>query len=114
MMDQFSGTPEGDVSLDDRRWALLAYLFTPIVPLMILLLPDVRARSFIKAHLSQALALGVVQTALLILAPFTFCLSTVAFLLLYVAIFYWGFKAYNGEYVTIPLVTEYVQKQGWL
>ena len=101
-------------SLDDRRWALLAYLFTPIVPGMLLLMQEVRSRPFVKAHLTQALALGVVQFALLALTPFTFCLSTLAFLLLYLCIFYWGMQAYNGQLFEIPLVTEYLRKQGWL
>ncbi len=101
-------------SMEDRRWALLAYLFTPIVPLILLLVDSVRERPFVKAHLPQAMALGVVQAALLILSPFTACISTVAFLLLYAAILYWGLRAYNGEIFEIPYVTKYVKEQGWL
>lgn len=112
-MDQNTGGLPVDVSMDDRRWALLAYLFTPVVPLLLQMTPEVRNRPFIRAHLAQAMALGVLQVALLVLTPFTFCLSTVAFLLLYVAIFYWGIQAYNGQYVQIPWVTDYVRKQGW-
>lgn len=113
-MDQVPGTPEGEVTLNDRRWALLAYLFTPLVPLMLLLVENVRSRPFVKLHLPQTLVLGAVQVTLLVLAPFTACLSTVAFLLLYGALVYWGLKAYNGETFAIPLVTDYVEKQGWL
>ncbi len=113
-MDNMRTESPDSSTLDDRRWALLAYLFTPLVPLMLMLVENVRNRPFVKAHLSQALALGAVQVALLILGPFTFCVGWLAFLLLYVAIFYWGMRAYNGEYFAIPLVTEYLQKQGWL
>ncbi len=102
-----------DVTLDDRRWALLAYLFTPLVPLFILMLDDVRQRPFVKAHLGQALALGVVAVALLVLAPFTLCLTSFLFVLLYAAIVYWGVQAYNGQIVRIPYVSDYVQQQGW-
>ncbi len=101
-------------SAEDRRWALLAYLFTPVVPLLLFFIEPARDRPFVRQHMIQALALGVVQVALLILAPFTFCISTVAFLLLYVAIFYWGFRAYNGEVFDIAYVTEYLRKQRWL
>ncbi len=104
----------GEATLDDRRWALLAYLFTPITPLLFLLVEGARERPFVKPHLYQALALGVIQVALLILSPFTFCLSTVAFLLLYVAIIYWGLRAYNGEAFDIPFVTQYMREQGWM
>jgi len=26
---------------------------------------------------------------------------------------YWGFKAYQGEYVVVPVITDFVKKQGW-
>ncbi len=102
------------VSAEDRRWALLAYLFTPVVPLLLFFVEPARDRPFVHQHMMQALALGIVQVALLILAPFTFCISTVVFLLLYVAIFYWGFRAYEGEMFPIPYVTDYLVKQHWL
>jgi uncharacterized protein len=103
-----------DPSIDDRRWALLAYLFTPVVPLLLLLVENARQRPFVRAHLPQALALGVIQVGLLILSPFTACLSSVAFLLFYVAIFYWGLRAYNGELFDVPVVSKYVREQGWM
>ncbi len=106
--------PAVEPTLDDRRWALLAYLFTPVTPLLLLMIAGARERPFVRPHLYQALALGVVQVALLILGPFTFCISTVAFLLLYVALIYWGMRAYNGEAFEIPLVTQYMREQGWM
>ncbi len=110
-----ASTPTGlnDVTLDDRRWALLAYLFTPIVPLFILMLDDVRQRPFVRAHLGQALALGAVAVALLVLAPMTLCLTSFLFVLLYAGIVYWGVQAYNGQIVRIPYLSEYIEQQGW-
>jgi hypothetical protein len=26
---------------------------------------------------------------------------------------YWGIQAYQGNYVTIPVITDFVKKQGW-
>jgi uncharacterized membrane protein len=112
-MNQPETGPQDQSNLDDRRWALLSYLFTPVVPALLLLREDIRTRPYIKAHLAQAMALGVLQLALLILAPFTFCLTAIAFLLLYCALIYWGIMAYNGQYNRIPWVTDYVTKQGW-
>lgn len=37
MNQQFSPT---DVTSDDKLWALLAYILTPLVPVIILLMPD--------------------------------------------------------------------------
>jgi uncharacterized protein len=109
-----AATATQPATAEDRRWALLAYLFTPVVPLLLFFVEPARDRPFVHQHMIQALALGVVQVALLILAPFTFCISTVVFLLVYVGIFYWGFRAYNGELFEIPYVTDYLRKQNWL
>ena len=55
-------TPEvtPDVTSDDKLWAALTYVFTPLVPIVILLLEDKKDRPFIKAHNMQALVWGVV------------------------------------------------------
>ena len=50
----------GDVTSDDKLWAALAYVFTPIVPIIILVMADKKDRPFIKAHNMQALIWGVV------------------------------------------------------
>lgn len=46
---------------DDKLWALLAYVLTPIVPIIILFMEDKKDRPFIKAHNAQALAWGLVN-----------------------------------------------------
>jgi uncharacterized membrane protein len=91
---------------DDKLWAALAYVFTPVVPIIILFLEDKKDREFIKAHNVQALVGGVV---LWILATVTFgCGSVIWFVFLY-----WAYKAYQGELVQIPLITDFVKNQGW-
>ena len=50
-----------DITSDDKLWVLLTYIFTPIVPIIILLIPDKKDRPFIKAHNAPALAWGVVR-----------------------------------------------------
>jgi uncharacterized membrane protein len=91
---------------DDKLWAALAYVFTPLVPVILLLLDDKKDRPFIKAHNVQALVAGVV---LWVFATVTFgCGSVVWFVFLY-----WAYKAYQGEYVQIPVLTDFVKNQGW-
>ncbi|HKJ28476.1 MAG TPA: hypothetical protein VJ965_12610 [Anaerolineales bacterium] len=91
---------------DDKLWAALAYVFTPLIPIILMLMEDKKDRPFIKAHNVQALVSGIV---LIILATVTFgCGSIVWFLFLY-----WGYKAYQGEYVQIPLISDFVKNQGW-
>jgi uncharacterized membrane protein len=101
----------GEISSDDKLWALLAYIFTPIVPIIILLMEDKKNRQFIKYHNYQALALGIVQVVLWSLS-FT-CITAILGLALFVGQIYWGIQAYNGQYVTIPVLTDFIKKQGW-
>ncbi len=109
-MSEKSITAKGATS-DDRLWALLAYIFTPIVPIILMVLEDKKGRAFIRAHNAQALALGVIQVVLWV--TFFTCVSLILALALFIAQVYWGFQAYNGKYVTIPVITDLVKKQGW-
>ncbi len=108
-----SQTPSPEVTSDDKLWAMLAYLFTPLIPIVILLMEEKKNRPFIKAHNIQALALGIVLAvvgAILGLIPFVQCV--VPFLWLGVIIYY-AIKAYKGEYFSIPVITDFVKNQGW-
>ena len=62
---------------EDRLWAALDYLFTPIVPVIVLLVADKRQRPFLRSHNGQALAIGVIQIGLLVLSFLVGCLTTV-------------------------------------
>ena len=103
-----------DVSDDDKLWAFLAYLFTPVVPIIIMLMEDKKDRPFIKAHNAQALAWGLVNLVIgTILSIVLFiCFGAPSFLIWAVGA-YWGWKAYQGEYVTIPVITDFCKNQGW-
>lgn len=101
-----------DVTQDDRLWALLAYIFTPIVPVIIMLMEDKKNRPFIRAHNAQALAWGIIIYAVSIITSFILigaCLGLAGFILN----IYWGIQAYQGKYVNIPVITDFVKKQGW-
>ena len=105
-------TDQPQVTSDDKLWAALAYVFTPLVPIILLLMEDKKNRPFIKAHNGQALAWGVIFYILVsILSAFLIglCLWPIGFLLQ----LYWAYKAYQGEYVNIPVITNFVKNQGW-
>lgn len=100
------------VTSDDRLWAALAYVFTPLVPIVLLLVEGKKDRPFIRAHNMQALAWGVVFYVIVsILSVFVIglCLWPLGFLLQ----LWWAYKAYQGEYVEIPVITNFVKDQGW-
>jgi uncharacterized membrane protein len=101
-----------DVTSDDKLWALLAYIFTPLIPIILMLMEDKKDRPFIKAHNMQALVFGVVFyiiVSVLSVVIIGLCLIPVGLGLQ----IWWGIKAYNGEYVTIPVITDFVKNQGW-
>lgn len=98
-----------DITSDDKLWALLAYIFTPLVPLIILLMEEKKNRPFLRYHGIQSLVLGVVMMISYVLI-ITVCLSP----LYLVLVIYLGIKAYNGEYVVIPILTDFCKQQKWL
>jgi len=96
------------VTEDDKLLAALSYIFTPLVPLILLLMNDKKDRPYIKSNLYQALVLGVVG----IIATATvvgICLTVI----LWGFQLYWAFQVYQGQTVEIPLVSEFVRNQGW-
>lgn len=110
MSESFNSSP--DVTSDDRLFAALAYVFSPLVPIIIMLLEDKKNRPFIRAHNAQALVAGVVLTILVVVLSFTVVLACLGFIG-WLVMLYWAYKAYKGEYVTIPVITDFVRNQGW-
>ncbi len=109
-MDQQFQTPE--VTSDDRLWALLGYIFTPLIPIIILLMEDKKNRPFLKAHTMQALVLGVAEIVLGIILAFIPIVNCFAPLMWIINIIY-ALKANKGEYIEIPVITNFVKGQGW-
>jgi uncharacterized membrane protein len=78
----------GEISDDDR-----------------LLMPEKREQPFIKYHAVLALITGVVGIVLSFL-----CVGVI----ILVAMFYFAYKAYQGERVDIPVLTDFAESQGWV
>ncbi len=105
--------PMMEVTSDDKLWTMLAYILTPIVPIIILLMEDKKNRPFIRAHNVQALVLGVVLWVINgVLTP-VFGLGCVTSVITLVLVIYYGIKANRGEIITIPVITNFVKQQGW-
>jgi len=113
--DALSQQPMGggkEITSDDKLWALLAYLFSPIVPIILLLMEDKKNRPFIKAHNMQALILGVINVVIAMVIGWLIiplCINVA----LGIYMIYCAIKAYQGELVNIPVVTDFVKNQGW-
>jgi uncharacterized membrane protein len=101
-----------EISSDDKLWAMLAYVLSPIVPIIILLMEDKKKRPFIREHNMQALILGITYIILGFILSFTVVLACVP-LLVWFYMIYLGFQAYQGQSVKIPVITDLVKNQGW-
>lgn len=95
---------------DDKLWALLAYVFSPLIPIVLMLIEDKKNRPFIKAHNAQALVWGV---ASMIIGAISTPLCGIPGLIMWFVAIYWGWQAYQGQEVTIPVITDFVKGQGW-
>jgi uncharacterized membrane protein len=93
-----------EITSDDKLWALLAYILSPLVPIIILVMEDKKNRPFIKAHNVQALILGVIAVI-----TSSFCIG----ILVWFYMIYLGIQAYNGKTVEVPVITNFVKGQGW-
>lgn len=98
-----------EITSDDKLWGLLCYLLNPIVPIIVLLMEDKKARPFIRYHAIQALGWVVVWFIASIIV-IGICLSPLAL----AASIYFAVKAYQGEYYVIPVLTDFMKRQGWL
>jgi uncharacterized membrane protein len=103
-------TPSYEVTSDDKLWAALGYVFSPLVPIILLFLEDKKNRPFIKAHTMQALILGVVMVVVTpILATVTCGVGTI----LWILMLYLAYKAYQGQVFDLPVISNFVRQQGW-
>ncbi len=102
-----------DVTDDDKLWALLSWIFAPLVPIIVLLLEDKKTRPFIKYNAIQALVVSVVGYIISSVLSFIIigCFVGVAVL---VYIIYLAIQSYQGKWVTIPVVTDFCKGQGWI
>jgi uncharacterized membrane protein len=101
-----------DVTSNDKMWVLLGYIFSPLVPIIVMLMEDKKNRPFIRAHNAQALVLGVIEIILYVVIGWTVFLACIPFLL-WIYMIYLGIQGYQGKYNTVPVVTNFVKNQGW-
>lgn len=98
-------SPSGNITDDDRLWALLGYV-VPIVALLALLLEEKKDRAFIRYHAIHALIMAVI----ILITSFTVC----GWILAWAYSIYLGIQAYQGQWVTVPFLTDFARSQGWL
>jgi uncharacterized membrane protein len=114
MAEEMVGAPmgEGELTDDDKLWALLSWLFWPIA-IIVLLMEDKKQRPFIKYHAVQALAVGVVGYVISGVLS-VIGVGCVLWLVLLIYQIYLAIKSYQGTWVTVPAITDFCKNQGWI
>ena len=99
--------PSSDVTSDDRLWALLSWIFWPVAIVM-LFMDDKKARPFIKYNVILGLAFTVI---LYIVGTITAgCLLVVG----YIYVIVLAIQSYQGKWVVVPFLSDFIKKQGWV
>jgi uncharacterized membrane protein len=118
MEEGMGGEPvAGQVTDDDKLWGLLSWLpwVGWILAIIALLVEPQKDRPFVRYHAIQALAVNLVLSVLLfVLSIVTLGICAFIFPVVWLGLLYPAFKAYQGEWVEIPVVTDFCKNQGWI
>ncbi|MBN1995739.1 MAG: DUF4870 domain-containing protein [Anaerolineae bacterium] len=102
-----------DINDNDKLMAALAWII-PLLGIVILLVEDMKNRPFQKYHAVNSLAFSVVFFVVMsIISVVTFGFGSCLFILWFIVI-YWAIKAYQGEWVEVPALTNFLKGQGWV
>lgn len=131
MQNQGSKPPTSsqDLSSNDRLFAALSYVFAPIVPIIVLIMEDTKNKHFPRYHAFQGLGIaaglivayiGLVFVSICAsivsntLGSLFTCFMSLAWLAVLGLEIYFAYNAYQGKYFEIPVVTDFMVKQGWI
>jgi uncharacterized membrane protein len=100
----------GETTQNDRLWAALSWIpispVWPILAIVALLMENTKDRPFVRYNAVVSIATGIVA---IILTIVTLGIGALIFLVF----FYWAYKAYQGDTVEIPWVSNFVRNRGW-
>lgn len=104
-----------DVNQNDKLWALLCWLpwIGWIIDIVALLIEPQKKRPFIRYNAIQALIANAILAILsAVLSPT--CIGSLIVLALWLVTLYYMIKSYGGEWVEIPMITNFCKNQGWI
>jgi len=105
--------PEGDITPNDKLMAALSYPI-PIVAIFILISETNKTRPFQKFHAVQALVFWVALTVVgIVLALVTLGIGSLCFPVIWLISLWPAYKTYQGEYMKMPVITDFIRNQGW-
>ena len=98
-----------ETTQNEKLWAALSWLpvLWPILAIVALLMDSTKGSAFVRYHAILSIVTGI---AAVIITAVTLGLGGILFLVF----FYWAYKAYQGEMVNIPVLTNFCKNQGWI
>ncbi len=114
--------PGGEITDQDKLWAALSYIFAPLIGIIVLLMEENKNRPFQKYHAVQSIALAIVLWVLIVilsvvLVAVTFFVGGLGGccpVLLWVLPLYYAYQSYQGVWIEVPWLTEFLKGQGWI
>lgn len=103
-----------DITSDDKLWSALGYPI-PIIAIIVLLMEEKKARPFIKFHAVQSLAFNVVVwVAIFVISLITLGFGAICAPILWLVTLWPAYESYNGKYLEIPVITNFIKNQHWV
>lgn len=103
-----------EITSDDKLWSALGYPI-PLIAIIVLLMEEKKSRPFIKFHAVQSLVFNVALWVLIfLLSAITLGFGAICAPLLWLATLWPAFESYNGKYLEIPVITNFLKNQGWV
>lgn len=110
MSEQFEA-PE--VTSDDKLWSALGYPI-PLIAIIVLFMEEKKDRPFIKFHAVQSIAFNVALYIIIFILSFvTLGFGAICAPLLWLAVLWPAYDSYQGNYTEVPVLTNFIKKQGW-
>ena len=99
------------VSSNDKLWAALGYPI-PVIALIVLLMEEKKAIPFLRYHAVQSLILNVVIWVLSFILIIT-VVGSICAPVLWLVTFWPAYDSYQGRFTVLPVLTDFMKKQGW-
>jgi uncharacterized protein len=104
-----------DITENDKLMAALCYPIAIVMSIIILISESMKSRPFQKYHAVQALVLWVVIfIVLFIIGCLTLGIGFFLYLVAWLVLLWPAYKAYKGETFEVPVITNFIKKQGWV
>jgi uncharacterized membrane protein len=103
-----------EITSDDKLWAAIGYPISPLA-VIVLFMEDKKARPFIKYHAVQSIAFNIILYVLIsIIAVVTLGFGAICAPLFWLVVIWPAIEAYQGKYLEIPILTNFLKKQKWI